>query len=422
METGDNVSWITEDDAAAGAAPAAGAMPAGQNAQRALRAAVAAVLDSDRDAVQRLHYSRTSVCLKVAGSSECVTLLLDRSPPELASDGSNAAEIEIVFTERQAWRYAHGALHLQTELERDDLEARGPLRKFLEVEPILRGALADKAGKHLIGSRDDDADSSSAARHILEDDLLAIQTTNLHKSFGRNQILKGVDLAIPEGVISLVIGPSGTGKSVLLNHTIGLMRPDEGDVMVRGRSLGRMSRSEVLALRLEVGVMFQDGALFSAMNIYDNVAFPLRQHTDMNENEVREVVMRHLTSVGLSDAIHRRPAELSGGMRKRAGLARALVLDPGIILCDEPDSGLDPVRTALLGELLAEQHAEMGGTMVVITHNIALAKRIGEHVSVLWQGKVLESGSAELVFNSENPFVQQFLSAETVGPLGMDAA
>jgi phospholipid/cholesterol/gamma-HCH transport system ATP-binding protein len=252
-------------------------------------------------------------------------------------------------------------------------------------------------------------------------DLLAIETRDLHKSFGRNTILRGVDLAVPEGVISIVIGPSGTGKSVLLNHTIGLMEPDRGDVLVRGRSLGRMSRSEILALRLEVGVMFQDGALFSALNVYDNTAFPLRQHTDLPEETVREIVMRHLTSVGLADAAGRRPGELSGGMRKRAGLARALVLDPGIILCDEPDSGLDPVRTALLGELLMEQHAEMGGTMLVITHNIALAKRIAEHVSVLWQGQILESGSAEQVFNSENPFVHQFLRSETVGPLGMDA-
>jgi phospholipid/cholesterol/gamma-HCH transport system ATP-binding protein len=182
-----------------------------------------------------------------------------------------------------------------------------------------------------------------------------------------------------------------------------------------------MSHGELLKLRLDIGVMFQDGALFSAMNLYDNVAFPLRQHTDLHEHEVREIVMRHLTSVGLAGATHKRPTELSGGMRKRAGLARALVLDPGVIVCDEPDSGLDPVRTALLGELLAEQHAQMGGTMAVITHNIGLARTVAEHVSVLWQGQVIEAGPAERVFASENPFVQQFLTGETRGPLGMDA-
>jgi phospholipid/cholesterol/gamma-HCH transport system ATP-binding protein len=158
------------------------------------------------------------------------------------------------------------------------------------------------------------------------------------------------------------------------------------------------------------------------MDVYDNVAFPLRQHTDMTDPEIRDVVMRHLDSVGLADAAHRRPPELSGGMRKRAGLARAMVLNPGIVLCDEPDSGLDPVRTALLGELLVDQHAETGGTMLVITHDIDLARRIAEHVSVLWRGEVVVSGPAEDVFASDDRFIRQFLTAATEGPLSMDAA
>ena len=382
-----------------------------------LRAAIQQVIASDREAVLRLKYARTSVSFVVGG--ERVTLLLDRAPPVLAAEGE-AAEIEITLSLPQAERFAQGSLHLPTELERGTVATRGPVRKYLEVDPILRGALRDDSGAPpdaMLAPLD-----AGAPHPGLGPDLLAIETRDLHKSFGRNDILRGADLAVPEGVISIVIGPSGTGKSVLLNHVIGLMRPDSGDVLVRGRSLGAMSRSEVLALRLEVGVMFQDGALFSAMDIYDNVAFPLRQHTDMAEDEVRGVVMRHLESVGLSDVVHRRPNELSGGMRKRAGLARALVLDPGIILCDEPDSGLDPVRTALLGELLAQQHAEMGGTMLVITHNIALARRIGEHVSVLWQGKVLASGPADEIFASDDPFIRQFLRSETSGPLSMDAA
>jgi phospholipid/cholesterol/gamma-HCH transport system ATP-binding protein len=182
-----------------------------------------------------------------------------------------------------------------------------------------------------------------------------------------------------------------------------------------------MSHDEVLALRTEIGVMFQDGALFSAMNVHDNVAFPLRQHTDLHEREIRDVVMEHLHRVGLAEAADRMPAQLSGGMKKRAGLARALVMDPGIVLCDEPDSGLDPVRTALLGELLVEQHAATGGTMLVITHDVALAKRISEHISVLWRGKVLEAGMAEQILTSDAEFVQQFLSGSSQGPLGMDA-
>jgi phospholipid/cholesterol/gamma-HCH transport system ATP-binding protein len=181
-----------------------------------------------------------------------------------------------------------------------------------------------------------------------------------------------------------------------------------------------MTRTELLRLRTEIGVMFQDGALFSTMSVYDNVAFPLRQHTDLRDPEVRPVVMRHLADVGLEHAANKMPNELSGGMKKRAGLARALVLEPSILICDEPDSGLDPVRTALLGELLISQHAQVGGTMVVITHNIALANEIADHMSVLWQGEVLEAGLREDIVNSENPFVQQFLAGESVGPLGMD--
>jgi phospholipid/cholesterol/gamma-HCH transport system ATP-binding protein len=181
-----------------------------------------------------------------------------------------------------------------------------------------------------------------------------------------------------------------------------------------------MSRSEILSLRTEIGVMFQDGALFSAMNVFDNVAFPLRQHTDLGEREIREVAMEHLASVGLGDAVDRLPFQLSGGMKKRAGLARALAMDPGIVLCDEPDSGLDPVRTALLADLLVEQHGRVGGTMLVITHNVALARQISDHISVLWRGKVLEAGVTEQILSSGNEFVQQFLAGAAEGPLGMD--
>jgi phospholipid/cholesterol/gamma-HCH transport system ATP-binding protein len=156
------------------------------------------------------------------------------------------------------------------------------------------------------------------------------------------------------------------------------------------------------------------------MNLYDNVAFPLRQHTDKGEDEIADVVNRRLREVGLANAEDKMPNELSGGMRKRAGFARALVLDPDIVLFDEPDSGLDPVRTALLCELIQEIHDENGGAYVVITHDIMSARRVAEYIAVLWKGRIVESGPAEELFNSDNPFVRQFLSGDAQGPLGME--
>jgi phospholipid/cholesterol/gamma-HCH transport system ATP-binding protein len=156
------------------------------------------------------------------------------------------------------------------------------------------------------------------------------------------------------------------------------------------------------------------------MDVFDNVAFPLREHTDLDDASIEDVVISRLREVGLEPAANRLPSQLSGGMKKRAGLARALVLDPGIVLCDEPDSGLDPVRTALLADLLRDEHALGGGTMVVVTHNIALAKHVADHISVLWKGRILVSGLAEEVLASEDPFVRQFLAGEVDGPLSMD--
>jgi phospholipid/cholesterol/gamma-HCH transport system ATP-binding protein len=257
-------------------------------------------------------------------------------------------------------------------------------------------------------------------RHAVDGTADAIEFIDVHKAFGRNKVLTGLNLGIPEGRISMILGPSGTGKSVCIKHMVGLLYPDSGEILVHGESVPSMADEQLFEMRKKFGVLFQDGALFGSMNLYDNVAFPLRQHTDKGEEEIAGIVSRRLNEVGLGDSGEKMPNELSGGMRKRAGFARALVLDPEIVLFDEPDSGLDPVRTALLCELIKEVHAENGGTYVVITHDIMSARRVAEFIAVLWRGRIVESGPAQELFESGNPFVRQFLTGESDGPLGME--
>jgi phospholipid/cholesterol/gamma-HCH transport system ATP-binding protein len=248
----------------------------------------------------------------------------------------------------------------------------------------------------------------------------SIECQDVYKAFGSNRVLNGLTVGIPEGMITVILGPSGTGKSVLISHLIGLMFPDYGEVRIHGEHVADLRMSELLKMRQKFGILFQDGALFGSMNVYDNVAFPLRQHTQKPEDEIAAIVNRRLAEVGLEAAAHRSPGELSGGMKKRAGFARALVLNPDIVMFDEPDSGLDPVRTALLCELIEKVHAENGGTYIVITHNIAAARQIAEYIVVVWKGRIVQSGDKDDMLTSPNPFVRQFLAGRPRGPLGME--
>ncbi|NKQ57740.1 ATP-binding cassette domain-containing protein [Amycolatopsis sp. K13G38] len=247
-----------------------------------------------------------------------------------------------------------------------------------------------------------------------------MQVRDVYKSFGSFAVMNGMSIDFTDNAITTVLGPSGTGKSVLLKHLVGLLEPDAGEILIFGRDIWDISENERYEIRKRFGVLFQDGALFGSMNLYDNTAFPLRKHTDKAEDEIEHIVMTRLKEVGLEQAVGKFPNEVSGGMRKRAGFARALVLNPDIVLFDEPDSGLDPVRTSLLCDLIMEMHAQHGGTYLVVTHDIRSARKVSDYVGLIWHGKVVHYGEADEAFASDDPFVRQFLAGDSAGPLGMD--
>ena len=246
-----------------------------------------------------------------------------------------------------------------------------------------------------------------------------ISIKELTKSFGPQTVLEDITFDVPKSAITLLLGPSGTGKSVFLKHLVGLLKPDRGEVWIGDKNVPALSEKELYEVRRKFGVLFQDGALFGSMNIYDNVAFPLREHTKKSEREVKSIVSDKLGMVGLHGAEKKLPGEISGGMKKRAGLARALVLDPEIMLFDEPDSGLDPVRTAFLNELIIDLNRQLNSTFIVVTHDIATARRVADYIGMLYRRNLVRFGPAKDMFNSEIPVVRQFLSGDTEGPIGM---
>jgi phospholipid/cholesterol/gamma-HCH transport system ATP-binding protein len=248
---------------------------------------------------------------------------------------------------------------------------------------------------------------------------IGIQVEGLTKSFGSQVIFEDVTLEIPAGEVSVLLGPSGTGKSVFLKSLIGLLRPERGKIVINGTNIIESSAKELYDIRKLFGVMFQDGALFGSMNLYDNTAFPLREHTKKKESEIRDIVMEKLSVVGLDGDEKKFPGEISGGMRKRAGLARSLVLDPEIILCDEPDSGLDPVRTAYLSQLLIDINAQIDATILIVTHNINIARTVPDNMGMLFRRHLVMFGPREVLLTSDEPVVRQFLNGRRIGPIGM---
>ncbi|MEV4257261.1 ABC transporter ATP-binding protein [Spirillospora sp. NPDC049652] len=248
---------------------------------------------------------------------------------------------------------------------------------------------------------------------------IEIRVEGLRKSFGRQVVWEDVTLTVPAGEISALLGPSGTGKSVFLKNLVGLLRPDRGHVYVDGRDVPRVRENELYEVRRRFGVLFQDGALFGSMSIYDNIAFPLREHTRKSESEIRRIVLEKMEMVGLTGSGDKLPGEISGGMKKRAGLARALVLDPEVILADEPDSGLDPVRTAYLNQLFVDLNAEMGATFLIVTHDIGTARVLPDNLGLLFRRGLVMFGPREMVLSSTHPAVDQFFNARRQGPIGM---
>jgi len=271
------------------------------------------------------------------------------------------------------------------------------------------------------GSSDEDGQSTKSVQTASREKFEPIiDLKGVTKSFGSHTVLQDITFGIPKGKITAILGPSGTGKSVLLKNIIGLLRPEAGEIWVDGENIVGMREKDLYRIRRKFGVLFQDGALFGSLNLYDNIAFPLREHTRKSEKEVREIVMDKSGLVGLLDHLKKFPGEVSGGMKKRAGLARALVLEPEIVLFDEPDSGLDPVRVAYLDELVVKTQEETGATFFIITHNIPSTMRTADYMGVLFRSGLVKFASKQEMMDTDNKIIRQFLAGRAKGPIGMD--
>jgi len=244
-----------------------------------------------------------------------------------------------------------------------------------------------------------------------------IRVENLRKSFGGQPVLKGVNLEVNRGEIMIVIGQSGGGKTVLLKHLLGLLRADAGRIVVAGVDITELRGEALDAVRRRYGVVFQGGALFDSMSVFDNVAFPLRERTALGRAEIAQRANAKLEQVGLAGMGEKNPAEVSGGMRKRVAIARALVTEPEIVFFDEPTTGLDPVLVNTIHGLIVDLHAKFAFTAVMVSHEIPEIFKIAQKVAMLYDGRIVEAGPAEAIQNSPNPVIQQFIRGDPEGPI-----
>jgi phospholipid/cholesterol/gamma-HCH transport system ATP-binding protein len=244
-----------------------------------------------------------------------------------------------------------------------------------------------------------------------------IRVIDVHQSFASQQVLRGIDLHVPKGEILAIIGRSGSGKTVLLRLIIGLVRPNRGQILIEETDITQLSGRRLDRMRERFGMLFQGGALFDSMTVFDNVAFPLREKTDLSRLEVAAQVQKMLGNVGLGEMGYKFPAELSGGMKKRTALARALVTNPSIILFDEPTTGLDPILVHAIHQLIQETHDAFGYTAVIVSHEIPEVFDIATRIAVIHEGRIIAEGTPEMILKSTDPFIQQFISGSLEGPV-----
>jgi phospholipid/cholesterol/gamma-HCH transport system ATP-binding protein len=247
-----------------------------------------------------------------------------------------------------------------------------------------------------------------------------IEIVNLCKAFEDHVVLDNVNLTLRDGETIVVIGRSGTGKSVLLKHIIGIMKPDSGQVVIDGQDITRLDEKELNALRLKFGMLFQGAALFDSLNVRDNVAFNLIEHTKTDDAAINKRVAECLEMVGLHGIEELRISELSGGMKKRVGLARAICMNPNIILYDEPTTGVDPIGADAINELIKELHGKLKTLAVVVTHDMVSAYKVADRIAMLYKGKIVEVGTPEEIKNTKNPVVHQFINGAATGPITED--